>query len=238
MREEPAEDSNWVAVADSAAACSITPLRVIAASSIGAAASVRRKQSIARRTLDVCAAALLLILLAPMLVLTGFAIRLDSRGPALFRQWRRGLNSETFQILKLRTLTVEEDGAMVTQVARNDPRVTRIGRLLRKFSFDELPQLINVLRGEMSLVGPRPHAIAHDRYFTARIENYALRHSVKPGLTGWAQIHGLRGETATLDEMRRRVAFDLWYVRRARLLLDLRILLATPHAVLFARNAW
>jgi lipopolysaccharide/colanic/teichoic acid biosynthesis glycosyltransferase len=116
--------------------------------------------------------------------------------------------------------------------------VTRVGRFLRRTSIDELPQLINVVRGEMSLVGPRPHARAHDRYFAGRIENYVLRQNVKPGITGWAQVNGLRGETATLEEMSGRVGFDLWYVRQARFGLDLRILLATPRAILRGRNAW
>jgi putative colanic acid biosynthesis UDP-glucose lipid carrier transferase len=166
------------------------------------------------------------------------AIRLDSRGAAIFRQWRIGLHGQAFRVWKFRTLSVVEDGDDIAQVTKADPRVTRIGGFLRRTSIDELPQLINVLRGEMSLVGPRPHARAHDRYFAAHIDNYALRHDVKPGITGWAQVNGVRGETATVEEMRRRVGFDLWYVRQARLALDLRILLATPGAVLRGRNAW
>jgi putative colanic acid biosynthesis UDP-glucose lipid carrier transferase len=179
-----------------------------------------------------------LLFLAPLFVLTALAIRLDSRGAAIFRQWRIGLHGQAFRVWKFRTLCVVEDGDDIAQVTKADPRVTRIGGFLRRTSIDELPQLINVLRGEMSLVGPRPHARAHDRYFAARIDNYALRHDVKPGITGWAQVNGVRGETATVEEMRRRVGFDLWYVRQARLALDLRILLATPGAVLRGRNAW
>jgi len=195
-------------------------------------------QRLVKRSFDVAVATGLLVLLAPVLLAAGVAIRLESRGPALFRQWRVGLNGKAFRIFKLRTLTVREDGDRITQVTRDDPRLTRLGRIFRKISFDELPQLLNVVRGEMSLVGPRPHAVAHDRYFAERIESYALRLSVKPGLTGWAQVHGLRGETATVDQMRRRVNFDLWYARHAGLRLDLRILVATPRAVLRGRNAW
>jgi lipopolysaccharide/colanic/teichoic acid biosynthesis glycosyltransferase len=191
---------------------------------------------LAKRCLDLAAALVLLVVFSPVLLAAAVAIRLESRGPVLFRQWRLGRHGRPFRIVKLRTLTVVEDGP-ITQVTKNDPRLTRAGRILRKLSIDELPQLLNVVRGEMALVGPRPHAVAHDHYYTQWIEGYTERQDVQPGITGWAQIHGQRGETAALEDMRRRVRLDLWYVRHATFLLDLRILLATPRAVLTGRNA-
>ncbi|MCW2316799.1 exopolysaccharide biosynthesis polyprenyl glycosylphosphotransferase [Rhodoblastus acidophilus] len=191
----------------------------------------------AKRGLDLCVAAMALTLLAPLMAAIALAIRLDSPGPALFRQARGGLNGRPFRIVKFRTMSVAEDGAAVEQARARDPRVTRIGALLRRTSFDELPQLVNVLRGDMSLVGPRPHAVKHDRDFAACIENYALRQQVKAGLTGWAQIHGARGPTHTVEQIRRRVDLDLWYVRHWSLALDLSILLRTLAAVVGGRNA-
>jgi putative colanic acid biosynthesis UDP-glucose lipid carrier transferase len=238
IQEQVAEKSDWAAVAETAVlhppALRLLPppAELSALDPIAVSPGYR----LAKRGLDLVAALVLLILCAPLLVTAAIAIRFDSRGPALFRQWRLGLNGRPFRILKLRTLTVLEDGA-ITQVTSDDPRLTRMGRVLRTLSIDELPQLINVLRGEMSLVGPRPHAVAHDHYYAARIDGYTRRQDVKPGITGWAQIHGFRGQTAELADMRRRVQFDHWYVRHAGFVLDLRILLATPGAVLGRRNA-
>src|SRR5262249_14519329 len=152
-----------------------------------------------KRTLDICFAAAGLLILFPLLVALSFAIKLDSRGPVIFRQRRKGFNGATFSIYKFRTMAVLEDGTTIRQARRNDDRITRLGRFLRATSIDELPQLMNVLRGDMSLVGPRPHALAHDNEYTASIGNYAFRHHVKPGITGWAQANGLRGETADLE---------------------------------------
>jgi undecaprenyl-phosphate galactose phosphotransferase/putative colanic acid biosynthesis UDP-glucose lipid carrier transferase len=135
-------------------------------------------------------------------------------------------------------MTVTENGAEVRQAQANDQRVTRVGRWLRKTSVDELPQLLNVIRGEMSLVGPRPHAVAHDEYYPTLIDNYEIRQHVKPGITGWAQVNGLRGETSSNDLMRRRVEADIWYAKNASILLDLRILLLTVVEVLRQRNAY
>ncbi len=157
-----------------------------------------------KRAIDVVLAALALAVLAPFLAAVGIAIRLDSKGPAIFRQFRCGFDDREFVMFKFRTMTVLEDGPIV-QAQRGDSRVTRLGRILRRTSIDELPQLLNVLRGEMSLVGPRPHALAHDDEYKARIDNYALRHHVKPGLTGAAQVRGLRGETRRLSQMEQRV---------------------------------
>jgi putative colanic acid biosysnthesis UDP-glucose lipid carrier transferase len=191
----------------------------------------------ARRVLDVCLALCLLLLLAPAMALVSLAIVLDSRGPLLFRQHRGGINGKTFGILKFRSMHVLEDGPQVVQAGENDARITRIGRVIRKFSLDELPQLFNVIAGDMSLVGPRPHAVSHDDYYGAAISNYVFRQKVRPGITGWAQVNGARGATPTLDAMRRRVKLDAWYVAHASLSLDLKILARTPLAVLRGRYA-
>jgi putative colanic acid biosynthesis UDP-glucose lipid carrier transferase len=238
IQEQVAKESDWATVADAPVARQ-TALRLLPPTERPTRQLVASSQAyqLGKRCLDLAVALLLLVLLVPVLLVAAVTIRLESRGPALFRQWRLGRNGRPFRIFKLRTLTVVEDGA-ITQVTRNDPRLTRIGGIFRKLSIDELPQLINVIRGEMSLVGPRPHAVAHDHYYAERIDSYTLRQSVKPGITGWAQIHGFRGETAALDDMRQRVHLDIWYVRHASLLVDLRILLATPRAVFRGRNAW
>jgi len=190
-----------------------------------------------KRLLDIAASLLALVVLTPLLALTSIAIMLDSPGPLLFAQRRTGLNGKTFAILKFRSMHVMEDGADVTQAVRGDARVTRIGRILRKLSIDELPQLFNVLAGDMSLVGPRPHAVAHDDYYGAAISNYAVRFQVKPGITGWAQVNGARGATPTLDIMQERIDLDEWYVRNGDFALDLLILAKTPLEVLRTRNA-
>jgi undecaprenyl-phosphate galactose phosphotransferase/putative colanic acid biosynthesis UDP-glucose lipid carrier transferase len=192
----------------------------------------------AKRILDITLSAMALVLLMPLLIMVACAIRLDSPGPILFRQARRGLNGHPFHILKLRTMTVMEDGAQVEQARWQDPRVTSVGLWLRRTSIDELPQLVNVLRGEMSLVGPRPHAVAHDVYYGTLIDGYAVRHQVKPGLTGWAQISGSRGPTPQLSEMVERVRLDTWYIRNWSLRLDLLIILRTVRVVAFSKGAF
>jgi len=196
-----------------------------------------RLQQVLKRAVDLAVAVPALAILAPVLALIALWIAGDSPGPVLFRQTRRGLGGKPFDIVKFRTMTVLENGPAIGQATENDPRVTRAGRFLRRTSLDELPQLLNVIRGEMSLVGPRPHALAHDDHYAARIEGYTLRQSVKPGITGWAQIHGSRGETPTLESMKRRVMLDAWYASHASVELDLEILLRTPAEVLRARNA-
>jgi Undecaprenyl-phosphate glucose phosphotransferase len=184
-----------------------------------------------KEALDRSVALLALAFLAPLLLLVAVAVRLDSPGPALYRQTRRGLNREPIDVYKFRTMYAHlcdrPDAAHVRQAVTGDPRITRLGRFLRKTSVDELPQLINVLRGEMSLVGPRPHAVAHDTHYARLVGDYLGRHRVKPGVTGWAQVNGLRGETDTLEKMRARVEHDLYYVDNWSLLLDLQILLRT-----------
>ncbi len=191
----------------------------------------------AKRVLDVALASITLLLCLPLLAAITLAIAADSRGPVLFRQRRTGRDGKLFGIYKFRSMHVLEDGTDIAQATKGDARVTRIGRFLRAASLDELPQLFNVLSGEMSLVGPRPHAIAHDEYYSAKIENYAVRQQVKPGITGWAQVHGARGLTADLADMQRRIELDAWYVAHESLWLDLVILARTPLEVLRRRNA-
>jgi len=168
----------------------------------------------------------------PLFIVAAMAIMLDSPGPIIFRQRRGGLHGKEFIIFKFRTMSVLEDGPVVKQACRDDLRVTRIGKLLRRSSIDELPQLLNVLRGDMSLVGPRPHALAHDDKYRVHIKGYADRYDVLPGLTGWAQVNGLRGETASLEQMAERVNYDLWYISNWSLGLDLNILLRTSFSLL------
>ena len=171
-----------------------------------------------------------------------FSLRLPSswtaKEPVIFRQRRKGFNGKEFVMLKFRTMRVQEDGPVVVQATREDPRVTSIGRFLRAASIDELPQLLNVLRGEMSLIGPRPHALAHDSYFEKILEGYAFRHHVKPGLTGWAQCNGSRGATPTVEDIAERVKLDLWYVNNWSLWLDVQILIKTFFEVARKRNAY
>lgn len=191
-----------------------------------------------KRALDVMASALLLLLFAPLLLLAALLVKLESPGPALFRQTRGGLGGARFQILKLRTMHCREDGPELTQAQRGDNRITRIGRLLRASSIDELPQLLNVLRGDMSLVGPRPHAAVHDEYYGVRIPDYYARYQARPGLTGWAQVKGLRGGTETVEAMRRRVEADIEYIQTWSILKDAQIVLLTIPSLLIAENAY
>jgi len=191
----------------------------------------------AKRLLDIVLAAIAVIVFSPVLALAAIAVALDCGGPVLFRQRRTGLNGRPFGIYKFRTMTVLEDGAQITQAVAGDARITRVGRFLRASSIDELPQLFNVLAGDMSLVGPRPHAIAHDIYYGARIEGYTRRFAVRPGITGWAQVRGARGATPALADMQARIDLDAWYVEHAGLALDLLILIRTPLEVLRHRNA-
>jgi putative colanic acid biosynthesis UDP-glucose lipid carrier transferase len=179
-----------------------------------------------------------LLLLAPVFALIALAVKADSPGPVFFRQRRFGRNLQIFSIYKFRTMTVMEDGPSIKQAEKNDVRVTRIGRFLRRNSLDELPQLLNVLKGEMSLVGPRPHALIHDRQYAPQIEHYTWRHRVKPGMTGWAQVNGLRGETKVSDDMRRRMEHDLHYIENWSIWLDFEILFRTALTVLAKSAAY
>lgn len=192
---------------------------------------------LSKRFLDVTLAGLGLMALAPFLLLVAAAIKLDSPGPVFFTQRRHGLNRRVFRIFKLRTMTVMEEGDSAVQATRQDARVTRIGAFLRKTSVDELPQLLNVLRGEMSLVGPRPHPLSLDDHYADRLDIYSSRHKVKPGITGWAQINGHRGPTDQPGLMQRRVQHDLEYIDNWSLWLDVKIIAATPFLGVIHKNA-
>ncbi|MFZ5493669.1 MAG: undecaprenyl-phosphate glucose phosphotransferase [Pseudomonadota bacterium] len=194
--------------------------------------------ALTKRLFDLLAAGAALVLLAPLMLAIAVAVKASSPGPVLFRQRRYGFGGHEITIYKFRSMTVCEDGSQVTQATRNDQRITPIGRVLRRLSLDELPQFINVLQGRMSIVGPRPHAVAHNEQYRQLISRYMHRHKIKPGITGWAQINGLRGETDTLDKMRARVEYDLEYVRNWSLWLDVRIMLRTAGLVLRDANAY
>jgi undecaprenyl-phosphate galactose phosphotransferase/putative colanic acid biosynthesis UDP-glucose lipid carrier transferase len=191
-----------------------------------------------KRLVDIVVASVALLVSVPVMLLTAIAIKLDGPGPIIFRQLRKGFNGQHFVMHKFRTMTVQENGAEVAQATRNDPRVTGIGKLLRASSIDELPQLINVLSGEMSLIGPRPHALAHDSQFEKILSDYAFRHHVKPGITGWAQCNGARGATPKIEHIQERVKLDLWYINNWSLWLDFQILIKTFFEVLRKRNAF
>ncbi len=193
--------------------------------------------SLLKRASDLVLATLIQLLLTPLMLIIALAVKLTSPGPVIFRQRRYGLYGEEIIVYKFRSMTVAEDGAQVVQAKKNDQRVTRIGAFLRRSSLDELPQFINVLQGRMSIVGPRPHAVAHNEQYRKLIKGYMLRHKVKPGITGWAQVNGLRGETETLDKMEARIRFDLDYLRNWSIWLDLWIILRTAQVVLKRENA-
>ncbi len=195
-------------------------------------------EAMSKRTFDIVCASLALLLLSPLLLTLAILIKMDSPGPVFFRQRRRGYNLEEFAIWKFRTMSTLEDGDTVLQATANDQRVTPVGRLLRKYSLDELPQLLNVLKGEMALVGPRPHAVAHDRFYEQRIALYPRRLNVKPGITGWAQVNGFRGATETDDAMRLRVDHDLFYIDNWSVAFDIYIVLLTLVSRKTMRNAY
>jgi putative colanic acid biosysnthesis UDP-glucose lipid carrier transferase len=193
---------------------------------------------VTKRTMDLAITLAALLVLWPVLLAVAIAVRLDSPGPIIFKQRRYGLNGDEFAVYKFRTMTVLEDGDRVVQARPDDARVTRVGRFLRRTSLDELPQLFCVLTGSMSLVGPRPHAVAHNEQYRRLIRGYMSRHIVRPGITGWAQVNGLRGETRTLEQMRARVSYDLEYLRHWSPWIDLKILLRTALIVLRDRSAY
>lgn len=192
----------------------------------------------AKRALDLVIAASALVLLSPLLALAALAVKLDGKGPVLFRQRRHGFNHSPFRILKFRTMSTMEDGPVIVQATRDDARVTRAGRFLRRWNIDELPQLLNVISGDMSIVGPRPHAMVHNDEYERRIALYARRHNVKPGITGWAQVNGLRGNTDSDEKMRKRVAHDLFYIDNWSLWFDLYIIALTLISPRSYRNAY
>ncbi len=186
------------------------------------------RDRVLKRGLDIVVALSLSVVLFPVLLLAAIAIKLDSRGPVFFRQTRHGFNNEPIRVLKFRTMTTFDDTpGTFQQCVRGDPRVTRVGRFLRRTNIDELPQLFNVLKGDMSMVGPRPHAVAHNEMYEGHIHRLWRRHNVKPGITGWAQVNGLRGETDTVEKMQKRVEYDLHYIANWSLVFDLQIMILT-----------
>jgi putative colanic acid biosynthesis UDP-glucose lipid carrier transferase len=195
-------------------------------------------RAIAKRATDVLISATAVLLAAPLMIAIAALVRLSSAGPIIFRQRRYGLNGEQIMVYKFRTMTVTDDGLTIVQATKSDPRTTRIGRFLRRYSLDELPQLLNVLGGQMSLVGPRPHAVAHNEAYRKLIKGYMVRHKVKPGITGLAQVNGLRGETRNLEQMEERVRYDLEYLRNWSFRLDIAILFKTVACVLHDAKAY
>lgn len=193
---------------------------------------------VAKRATDLVLGTLMVVLALPVLLGIAVAIKLTSPGPVIFRQRRYGLDGEQIIVYKFRTMSVTEDGNRIVQARRGDPRVTPVGRILRRTSLDELPQLLNVLQGRMSLVGPRPHAVAHNEQYRKLISGYMVRHKVVPGITGLAQINGCRGETATLEDMRQRVMYDIEYMRQWCWLLDVKILLKTCTLLIRDKHAY
>jgi putative colanic acid biosynthesis UDP-glucose lipid carrier transferase len=184
-----------------------------------------------KRSSDILLSLLILFLISPLMLLIAILIKLDSPGPVFFKQRRYGLDGEEIVVYKFRSMVVTEDGAEIAQAKKNDARITRLGAFLRRSSLDELPQFVNVLQGRMSVVGPRPHAVAHNELYRTLIKGYMVRHKVRPGVTGWAQVNGQRGETDTLDKMQARIDFDLDYLRNWALQLDLYIILKTIRLV-------
>jgi putative colanic acid biosynthesis UDP-glucose lipid carrier transferase len=195
-------------------------------------------RGLVKRIMDILISVTALIALTPLLLVVALLVKLSSPGPAIFRQRRYGLDGQIIDVLKFRTMTVTEDGTDIRQATRDDRRVTAVGRFLRRYSIDELPQLFNVLGGSMSLVGPRPHAVAHNEQYRRLIKGYMVRHKVPPGMTGLAQVNGCRGETSNLEDMRRRIEYDLDYLRHWSPTLDLRILVKTAFLIVSDRKAY
>jgi putative colanic acid biosynthesis UDP-glucose lipid carrier transferase len=191
-----------------------------------------------KRASDIILASIILILIAPLMLAIAIAIKFQSPGPVLFKQRRYGLDGREIMVYKFRSMSVAEDGEQIKQATRNDSRVTPFGAFLRRTSLDELPQFINVLEGKMSIVGPRPHAVAHNEQYRKLINGYMIRHKVRPGITGWAQVSGLRGETDTLEKMEKRIEYDLAYLRNWSLLWDFEIILKTLYVVCKKQNAY
>jgi putative colanic acid biosynthesis UDP-glucose lipid carrier transferase len=198
----------------------------------------RGPAGVLKRTEDVVLALLILVLISPILVAIGLAVKFTSPGPMIFRQRRYGLDGEEIVVYKFRSMRVTEDGEQIAQARKNDSRVTPLGAILRKTSMDELPQFINVLQGRMSIVGPRPHAVAHNEMYRGLIKSYMVRHKVKPGITGWAQVNGFRGETESLEKMEGRIRCDLDYLRNWSLRLDLLIIFRTIRLVFKDASAY
>tara|TARA_R110000868_G_scaffold153644_11_gene379206 strand:- start:16376 stop:17773 length:1398 start_codon:yes stop_codon:yes gene_type:complete len=191
-----------------------------------------------KRIEDIILSLIILILVSPIMILIALAIKLTSKGPIVYKQERHGWNGKTIKVYKFRSMSVTENTSEFVQVTKNDSRITPIGKFLRASSLDELPQFINVLQGRMSVVGPRPHALAMNHDFKDKVANYMQRHKVKPGITGWAQVNGFRGETDTLEKMEKRVEFDLHYIQNWSLIFDLKIIALTVIKGFFSKNAY
>jgi len=191
-----------------------------------------------KRLSDIVLAFVIVVLIMPLLVAIAIGVKLSSAGPVIFKQRRNGLDGDEIVVYKFRSMTSQDNGPVVRQATRHDPRITRFGAFIRRTSLDELPQFINVLQGRMSIVGPRPHAVAHNEQYRQVIKAYMVRHKVKPGITGWAQVNGHRGETDTIEKMQARVEYDLEYLRNWSLGLDLQIIVRTIRLVLFDRQAY
>jgi putative colanic acid biosysnthesis UDP-glucose lipid carrier transferase len=191
-----------------------------------------------KRASDIVLSLLILLLISPLLLVIALAVKRSSPGPVIFKQRRYGLDGEEILVYKFRSMTVTEDGGAIKQAQKNDPRITPLGAFLRRTSLDELPQFFNVLQGRMSIVGPRPHAVSHNELYRKLIKGYMVRHKVKPGITGWAQVNGYRGETETLDKMQGRIDYDLDYLRNWSLRLDLYIVLRTVRLVIKDQTAY
>lgn len=191
-----------------------------------------------KRLEDIFLSLLIIILISPILLVIAVAVKVSSPGPVIFKQKRYGMDGKAIKVWKFRSMTVMENDTLVKQATKNDVRVTKVGSFLRKTSLDELPQFFNVLSGKMSIVGPRPHAVAHNEQYRNIIEGYMLRHKVKPGITGWAQINGWRGETDTIDKMEKRIEYDLEYIREWSIWLDLKIILLTVFKGFINKSAY
>jgi putative colanic acid biosynthesis UDP-glucose lipid carrier transferase len=195
-------------------------------------------RGVIKRTTDIAFAVSILVIASPLMIALAVMVRMSSPGPIIFAQRRYGLDGREITVWKYRTMTVLEDGAQVVQATKEDRRITAVGRFMRRYSLDELPQLFNVLQGRMSLVGPRPHAVAHNEEYRKLIKGYMIRHKVPPGMTGLAQVNGCRGETARVEDMQARVNYDLEYLRRWTPLLDIKILLLTAVRMLRDEKAY
>ncbi|MDU3077058.1 MAG: undecaprenyl-phosphate glucose phosphotransferase, partial [Mixta calida] len=191
-----------------------------------------------KRIEDIVVSSCILLFISPALLTIAALVKFTSPGPVIFRQVRYGMDGKPIKVWKFRSMSVMENGDTVTQATKGDARITPIGRILRSTSLDELPQFINVLKGDMSIVGPRPHAVAHNEQYRSIIQGYMLRHKVKPGITGWAQINGWRGETDTLEKMEKRIEFDLQYIRDWSIMLDLRIIFLTIFKGFISKTAY
>ncbi|WP_428417990.1 undecaprenyl-phosphate glucose phosphotransferase [Methylibium sp.] len=191
-----------------------------------------------KRVSDMVIASIILVLISPVLIAVAIGVKLSSPGPIIFRQKRNGLDGDEITVYKFRSMTTQDNGAVIKQATKGDSRITKFGAFIRRTSLDELPQFFNVLQGRMSIVGPRPHAVAHNQMYRELIKAYMVRHKVKPGITGWAQVNGFRGETDTVEKMQARVEYDLEYLRNWSLALDLQIIIRTVRMMFFDRNAY